>query len=307
MIAINHCRTYLNGKAVNYLHKVLVVGSSGNLGSPVCQELRKSGFDVIESCREGTQGSSQRASISPWNSIEIPGNQIPDLIINLSNNYIVNPNISQIGLMRDSIEGIAQAIVNVNNFWQVPIISVSSYFQYLPSESLHWVDYVSLKRAATMKLQAHALSLDLSCLEVVLYDNYGGHRKSKFLDQLIHNAVKGTSMDANPGLSVLNLTHVFDISKAITECVLTLTEKREKSISRVEVCSPISYSLKELKGIVESTSGIGLTVNWGALNYRDYEVFEIQHKFPSLQNWLPTITIEDYVVSEFSRLESKLT
>jgi nucleoside-diphosphate-sugar epimerase len=286
------------------LLKILVIGSSGNLGSPVCQNLKICGFEVIESCREGTSDSFRKAVIYPWKDIKIPNEQIPDLIINLSNKYILNPSISQISEMRDSIEGIAQSIVNSNGIWKVPIISVSSYFQYLPSESLHWAEYVSAKKTAALALQSHASDLDLAIIEVVLFDNYGGGRRTKFLDQLIYHAIKGTSMDANPGMSLLNLTHVNDISRAITECVNQLTCKGEKIMSRIEICSPVSHSLKELEEIVESTAGKKLSVNWGALSYRDYEVFSIEHNFPTLQNWLPTITIEDYVTNQIFRLNN---
>ena len=285
---------------------VLVVGSSGNLGSEVCRYLEMIGCNVIRTNRYGSTNTLPSATLIPWDRIELPTQQIPDAIINLANYYIPNPSESQVSLMKDSIEGIAVAIIRSNEKWRAPIVLVSTYFQYLPQSIFPRTDYVTLKEIATEKITQHSVDFDLISKEVVLYDNFGGRRKSKFFDQLLYNIALGTEMRATPGNSLINLTHVIDISHAFELCINEFINLTVPTQPRVEVYSPLTYSLRELASKVEQILEVEVKVDWGALEYRENEVFDLVHKFPLLEFWVPTRSLSDYVRSEYKRLINTL-
>jgi dTDP-4-dehydrorhamnose reductase len=274
---------------------VLVVGSTGNLGAVVMRVLQKMEVEVQPVIKQ--VGLDPEFVIIPFKGIFSSNNRLPDVIVNLSNSYFPSPSQEEREKMRESILGVAVAIANSASVWRASIISFSTYFQYAPREHSPWSAYSSLKTQAQSILINESMKSDVSLSDFVLYDTYGGSRKSKFFDLALESQIRNQVMDASLGEQVVNLSHVEDIAETVAKEIFLLIETREKHEIRIsELRSSTTLSLRSLVDEINSVSGKQLAINWGRLPYRKKEVFQLwESGLPTPQIWKPSRDLRSYI------------
>jgi hypothetical protein len=211
----------------------------------------------------------------------------------------VDPNPEEVLQMHDSIIGIAQSIYLSN--LSCPIIYFSSYLQYLPDEMQPWSDYTIIKSNATEIFNSYGKDRRTVTLELVLYDNYGGRRKDKFFDLAIDSAIKHTDLQATRGETVVNLTYVFDIVKSLESSIASDLFNSINNINHsYSIYSADSHSLKNLVDLIEEVLKVRVPVKWGAIPYREKEVFEFYNSKPRLPRFLQENILKEYILSRAS-------
>jgi hypothetical protein len=276
------------------LEKLLVLGSGGNLGKTFLKQPFLREFEIIDTSLESFL-INKKAKIELWNSIQVPRGFVPDIIINLTNKYYPRPTSTQIVEMRDSILGIGNAILKSNLKWNAKIIQFSSYFQYAPRELSPWSEYSDVKNEL-IKL----LNKDNYLVEIVLYDNYGGSRKDKFLDLVINASKNNSKVDANPGESLLNLTHIDDICLGLDLVLSNSKSMAFDNTKKIQLKSSQTLTLREVVSIINTISGNKVNISWGALEYRAKEVFAMWESAPNLLGWSPKRSLEEYIKEELN-------
>jgi nucleoside-diphosphate-sugar epimerase len=243
--------------------------------------------------------SQEEFLIKPNVPINLPKNTKIDLIINAANRYYVNPNQDEVLKMHDSIIGIAQSIYLSN--LSCPIIHFSSYLQYLPDEMQPWSDYTTIKSEATEIFNTYGKDKQTLAVELVLYDNYGGRRKDKFFDLAIEAAVKQKILPATEGETVVNLTHISDIVKAFEVTIQSgLTRGTSNNNLSYSIYSSDTLSLKNVVGKIEDVLKVKVPVKWGAIPYREKEIFEFYKSEPLIPGFLQENTLSEYILSRMS-------
>jgi nucleoside-diphosphate-sugar epimerase len=279
-----------------------LLGSTGNLGSTFLREvenLRENpGFTVGKIGRPDK--ISKDFNINDKGVIASTGGEFPSIIVNLSNSYFPNPTPNQMFEMEAAIIGVAKAISNSIEESGCSVISASTYFQYCPNEYRPWSHYSELKRIAKEIIRSTAESCGTNFTDFVLYDNFGGLPRNKFVDFLERSLSNGEQIDCTEGDQVLNLTHVSDLVNAFVSEVQEFVNIEGKGSQTYELRSDFTVNLRDLVFKAESSSGRQASINWGAIPYREREVFELwETGFNRPSGWRAKIEFESYIKENF--------
>lgn len=146
-----------------------------------------------------------------------------------------------------------------------------------------------------------AQSCKSSFTDFVLYDNYGGVHRNKFVDLLEDSLLNQKKFDCTNGEQVLNLTHVADLAKALIVEVDNMNSRKINDIRTFQLKSKFTATLRELARIAENASGRKVQINWGAIPYRSREVFQIwETGFDAPSYWNPKVEFATYFEEKFS-------
>jgi nucleoside-diphosphate-sugar epimerase len=281
-----------------------LLGATGNLGSTFLSEIdqfrESSDFTVRRIGRP--EKISKDFNITNQGFITSSKGEFPDVVVNLSNSYFPNPTSEQILEMETTILGVANAISNSIKESGCSVVSASTYFQYCPSEQRPWSHYSEFKRVAKEIIRTTAESCGTNFTDFVMYDNYGGLQRNKFVDFLERSLSHGEQIDCTEGDQVLNLTHVSDLAKAFISEVDELVKSEGKGSHTYELKSHFTVNLKDLVLKAERASGRQASINWGAIPYREREVFELwETGFKCPSGWRPEIEFESYIEGRFPK------
>ncbi len=265
---------------------ILAIGLGGNLGSYFSDNsIHKVSLQKV--VRD--EFLLSEFTIAPEVEIKLPKNYFPDLIINFANSYFPSPNSSQVEKMKAAIVGVSESIAKTSSIYSVPVISFSSYFQYPPLRLRPWSAYSLLKDQGIEILRNSSNNF----IEITLGDNYGGKRRDKFFDVALLSNLQGTQLDANPGDSLLNLLHLSDICRGIDQIISNLSSF--SGHHHFELRSQCSQTLREIVSIIDSERGNETKVNWGAIPYREKEVFEDWKCGEALEGWQSISDLRSYI------------
>lgn len=274
------------------LINVLLIGASGNLGSQIEKFLNSLGFKVFRGVK--TRNLMQDILVNEFQEILIPNGLRIDLVINASNRYFVNASPQEIELMRNTIIGISASIAKTK--LDCPVVFFSTYLQYIKDAKESWSSYTDLKIKSTEIMRIFSEETFTPVLELVLYDNYGGHRKNKFFDLALDSVFSGKELLATPGESVLNLTYIGDIVNSLGAILdVDAPLLQEGGFKTFSIYSKDTYTLKNLVNTIEVISGKTASVKWGALPYRAREVFEFLPTAPLLPDFVQTKSVVEYI------------
>jgi nucleoside-diphosphate-sugar epimerase len=280
------------------LINILLIGASGNLGSQIEKFFKSLGFKVFRGVK--TPNSMQDILVNEFQEILIPNGLRIDLVVNASNRYFVNASPHEIELMHDSIIGISSSIAKTK--LDCPIVFFSTYLQYIKNAQESWSSYTDLKMKSTEIMRIFSEETSTTVLELVLYDNYGGHRKNKFFDLALNSVFNGLELLATPGESVLNLTYISDIVNSLGSIFGSDSPLlQEGGLKTFSIYSKDTYTLRNLVNTIEEISGKTASIKWGALPYRAREVFEFVPTSPLFPDFVQTKSVVEYIsaMSEF--------
>lgn len=279
-------------------------GSTGNLGSIFFREIEKqmSNSDCLVKAIGRPGNIPQYFNINKEGVITSKQGEIPKLIVNLSNSYFPNPTPEQIHEMESVILGVAEVISNTIRKSGCSIITASTYFQYCPTEFRPWSRYSELKSLAKQIIEETAKACGTNFTDFVLYDNYGGLPRNKFVDSLEKTLATGEEIECTEGAQVLNLTHVSDLSAAFISEVYQIMGGKNSGIRTYELKSNFTISLRDLVIKAEIACGRQANIKWGNIPYREREVFELwETGFDIPIGWKPQIEFETYIKKKFQK------
>jgi nucleoside-diphosphate-sugar epimerase len=251
--------------------KILLVGANGFLGSELFTILKNLGHQVIRGVSK-VRGPED-LEIPLFGKIDFPSIEVPDLLIDVSNKYFADESQKSIKIMEDTIIGIASTLCNSNKIWKKDFLQTTSYFQHCPVNYQPWNGYAEIRNKSLSMLKESASINNTNLYEFVLHDTYGNTRRNKFLDLCIE-ATQGKKLSAGDGYSVLNLTHIKDISDFIS-LKINQSELAKSDKKRWIIKSDDTYSLRELTKLVENVSGKTNLVNWNKLTQNRRQVIDL--------------------------------
>jgi hypothetical protein len=279
---------------------ILIIGSSGNLGSELTPLLSLS-YNLY---------TPNKNQFNNWPRIEknsdagiLPNGLSPDLILNLATYYSPNPSELELLKMKNSIVDVAEKISELNHVWNAPIVGISSYFQFAPKKFQPWSEYSEMKTKASDILRHSCVTVKKEFTELVLHDNFGGGRKTKFLDMLVDSYRTGNKMQATPGYSILNLVSILNLSQGISNVIESMLVNPTGGSTIYGIHSKRSWTLRALDKHISQITGLRSNVQWGTLPYREKEVFEEWEKQRLPASWIEDdCAIESYVLKKLSLL-----
>ena len=279
---------------------ILVTGSRGIIGTQLCKSLRDRGHIVIGT-RRPNQNPTQdtEITIEPWINLPLDGIQI-DLVVHLAGAYITKHEPALIEECFNANVGLAATVANFQSIKRVPVVALGSFFEKAPAELQPWT-YYAVSKIASFNLLKEASAISKSKLiYLYLYDTYSADRsRGKFIDLLVDAIINRTNLDASAGNQVQDLTHIGDVSQAITQAVESVGSL-ENGVHEYQIRSREVITLQGLAAKANSASKNPININWGKYPYRNREVFELWDSAPDFPNWEPKNDLSSYFSSVFS-------
>lgn len=277
--------------------KIFLTGASGFIGSNLKYYLTKEGFDVYGVYRQIRNKSKDLFyNGNPKNLINLMLKTKPDIVIHLgalfisehkTNNIkqLIKSNISFTNYILEAmtISG-CNKIINTGTSWQN-----YNNKDYNPANL-----YAATKQAAFDILKFYHSTLNISYINLKLFDTYGPNdKRGKLLNNLMkfHNSQKMINM--SEGKQKINLTHINDVCLAYHLSINKLLKSKKKLSLEYGVSAKKNIELKKLvKKFIEINS-LNININWGGRKYRTNEIFEPWNKFNSIPGYKPKIKLED--------------
>jgi nucleoside-diphosphate-sugar epimerase len=155
-------------------------------------------------------------------------------------------------------------------------INIATSWQYYHSTTYRPLNlYASTKMAFEDVLAYYADARGLQVASVILFDTYGSNdRRAKLWPLLLSKKNDCTPIELSPGEQLTDLTHVDHIVDALLKTGRLL----DRSVENFKRYIAATGKPERLKDAVENfckVNGLQPTLLWGAKEYRDREVFEI--------------------------------
>jgi nucleoside-diphosphate-sugar epimerase len=277
-------------------YRILLIGGGGAIGVELTKVLLKQGASLVEARRPYPDSfSSQNIEIVPFMELSANCPKI-DLIINAAGYYSVDWSSSSLKKSVDSNIGISLTIAQYILKNRVPVVTLGSYFERAPEILQPWSYYTTTKIAGVSLIEEAADQAGTAHTHLYLYDNYGAEiDRGKFIDRLINAARTGEEIIAGDEKQVQDLTSIRDIAFAIASEASKLVSGENRTSSRsFQIRSFQVLTLLDMSRIFQEVTGVELEIRWNQLEPRRRQVFELWDSAPQIENWNPTIKIENY-------------
>lgn len=230
---------------------ILVVGSSGFIGSRLNKKLKESNHQVFESSRNKAAGKVQ---VTAWEEMEIESLEI-DLVINASGKYLKSSSLNNIKEIFDSNLGTAISISKSMKYISKGVLHLSSYFEFLPELSenrkLH---YTTAKILANEVLSEQSQLNEISYSRIVLYDNYDiDLSRNKVVDTLIKSSISGEFIKINNEKTPINLIELNEVIDGIIK-IIDSYECKDPIRGRIDLKSVESTNILEIINLITRIS-----------------------------------------------------
>ena len=286
--------------------KILVTGSRGVIGEHVVRELLGHGYEVV-----GTRRNSQAPSevideliLTPWMPLDLKSHEV-DAIIHLAGEYSNDPSLETQQELFASIVGLAATLSELVRQEGIPLVAIGSYFEKAPGDMSPWSSYSTAKTASRDLLHLASQERSTPLQYIYLYDTYGASTtRGKFLDLLLSKIGQDEPLLTTGGEQVIDLTHVDDVVAGILlglRAAMTDGSRYEEHQIRFGE----AISLRQLANLVEARSKKPINIQWGALPYRQKEVFEIWDCAPGYADFQPNMTVAKFLHSYFAENHDK--
>ena len=285
--------------------KILLLGSTGTLGRKLLPKL-------LENFENVTCGFSENKSQEYFGPrIKLFANEIDfssdfDTIINLAGYYPKLNDRKDEEKAKEVNIGIAHTIANHAAKYGNRVISFGSYFENCPVEFQPWSSYAISKKYSKELITRHSIENGFMFDYIYLYDNFGNDgRRKKFIDQLFDSIRSRETMNATPGNQIMDLISVNDIGDSI---VNFLHSKNSYEISKEwQIRSYNVYSLRNIHEIMESIFNLRIPIRWGAIPYRDKEVFSLWDSAMNMDCISLKKTLEEFIEEQQKTMIQEMT
>ena len=156
--------------------------------------------------------------------------------------------------------------------------------------------YAATKQAMEDILRFYAQSGSLTVANVRLFDTYGpGDTRGKLLATLDRASRTGEALQMSPGEQLIDLLHVDDVVRALRRAA----EAADAPWQTWSASSGRPVSLRRLVDEFGAAVGRPVSVDWGAREYREREMFTPWDAGPPVPGWSPEVALADGIAATF--------
>ncbi len=270
--------------------KFIITGTSGYIGSELCCFLRNKGHAIFEVNRNLDQDVYSVKSLS-----KIIWSEEPDIIIHLAAMFLVEHESDDIEkLIRSNITIGTNLLEAMRLSSCKKIITAGTSWEYYNSNNFLPVNlYAATKYAFQNIAKYYFEAHDISILNLILYDTYGGFDKRKKLIPYVMKCVyENLSLNMSIGTQKIFLTHIQDICLAFERAATIINSENKKLNLRFSIRGQKSIEIKEIVKIIAGFNhNYSAQISFGAIKERKREIFEPTVRNDILPGWHPSISL----------------
>lgn len=289
------------------MHKVLVTGATGFIGSHLLDLLLHNDFDVTiikRSSSDTCRIEQHLTSITVFDIDMIPLKEIFskstfNTVIHLATSYIKKDAEANLAKMYAFNVDFAKQLLNLSVESKVPtFINTSSYFQYSPDNlpmtesNKHdpFNEYAKTKTKFQQYLKTFANQINI--YDFILFSPYGPRDNDKLVMHVIKKALSKETIHLSEGLQKIDLVYVKDIVDAYLKAIM-IVPKSNGFYYDINLAGGRPISIREIVSLIEEIEKITVEKKWGAPAFGDYPlIYADVAKAKEIINWEPTTHIK---------------
>nr|QOV08907.1 NAD-dependent epimerase/dehydratase family protein [uncultured Actinomycetes bacterium]QOV09103.1 NAD-dependent epimerase/dehydratase family protein [uncultured Actinomycetes bacterium] len=152
--------------------------------------------------------------------------------------------------------------------------------------------YAATKQAFSSIAAHYQRNSSMKVVTLELSDTYGPHDpRPKFLNLVREAARSGKTLEASPGLQTIHPIHVDDVAQAFMHCAQLILQDAHLDYV-YSVHGPAGVTLQELVKLYEAATDCKVSVAWGALEYRPFEIMQ-PYTGETLHDWSAKISLSE--------------
>lgn len=269
--------------------KILIFGATSYLAKWTIPTLLSAGHEILAVVRSNSHGLASAAGLtiltcaSTAESRDLIIDHQPDVVLNMSNHFSKGNSYQDVHkfsevnteLVHEICMGcveVGAALFHIGSAWQATFGADDPSLRN--SYALH-------KGLARKIIEWFQQSYSLPALILNLYDTYGPEDpRGKIVSALIARLDSAEPLKLSGGEQIIELVYISDVAEAIKDGIDLFSTAQEKDTLLLTAdneywCYPTEpCSLKQVVTDIDSISGKKLNAEWGALPYREGELFQ---------------------------------
>lgn len=287
------------------IHKALITGGTGFVGSNLARRLVRDGWQVgiitipndnldqIKDFADQVKLYVHDGSTDRMQSIVAEAR--PDVVFHLASLFLSEHISSDISRLVSSnvlfgtqlLEAMAaqgcSKIVNTGTSWQ--------HYENKPYSPVNL--YAATKQAFEDILQYYVEARGVQAITLKLFDTYGPNDpRPKLFHLLGEIAREGTTLAMSPGEQMIDLVHIDDVVRAFVIAAERLIAGESQGHEQYGVSSGKPMKLRDIVETYSAVTGCKLAIAWGGRPYRNREVLEACGNLKALPRWSSLIYLE---------------
>lgn len=282
--------------------KILVTGGSGYIGRNLIKKLISNNLEVFTIIRKPVDVNYASYFENVITHEFVSYNLLESFIIQQDFDLVVHLAAAQ--NYGDGIDDISE-LISSNVIFGTQILSalskaryknfinIGTYWQHYNNELYNPVNlYAATKQAFQDILKFYVEARDIRIITLKFFDIYGPNDdRNKILYHILNGFKNNELIKLSNGDQLIDLVHIEDVIGAILMSIERLFGLSSNKYEEFAVSSQNPITLRELVGLVNYLVEGKLKLDFGAVDYREREFFEIWRDFNLLPNWKPSITL----------------
>lgn len=287
------------------IHKALITGGTGFVGSNLSKQLISDGWQVhiitipndnldqIEELAGRVTLHLHDGSTDGMNRIVAEAK--PDVVFHLASLFLSEHTsadvdrlvVSNVLFGTQLLDAMAAhgvtGIVNTGTSWQ--------HYENRPYSPVNL--YAATKQAFEDILQYYVDARATKAITLKLFDTYGPNDPRPKLFHLLEKVAReGTQLSMSPGAQMIDLVYIDDVVQAFVVAAKRLQDGSVQGYEKYGVSSGSPLPLRDLVETYGRIIGKELSINWGWRPYREREVMTPWNCYTKLPGWNSEISLE---------------
>lgn len=278
------------------MKKAIVTGATGYIGSNLCKQLIKEGWEVAIVARPTSDYNYLSDVINKIEILEYDDNLSnlisffnkikASVVFHLAAVAINEHDVSDVDILLNANIRFGLHILEAMKQSSTPfLINTGTYWQHFESDEYNPLNLYAATKQSFQDLVKYYTSIgEIKAITLKLFDTYGPNDDRPKLINLLHKfADEGIELDMSPGEQQLDYVHIDDITQAFIkayEYIYDIEEYEEFAVATGRL-----IQLKELVQLFKEKTGKEIKVNWGGKPYRKREVLKPWSSYRTLPNW----------------------